>query len=380
MIFGVQRRRVNAAFERYARRQSTGGAGFIDLLWPGMLLAEQKSRGANLELAMAQALDYVDGLNEKDLPRFVVVSDFARMSVLDLEDASPSAFTFPLGELPREIDRLLPLAGYTSRRFEHEVAVDVEAAELLGRVYDEISATGYPAHPLRVFIVRVLFLLFGDDTGLWPRSQFADLLRNRTADDGSDLGMWLARLFSVLDTPQRDRTTALDADLAAFPFVNGGLYAERIEPPDTTRSMHERLLEASAFDWSKISPAVFGSMFQSVMDRTARRTLGAHYTSESNIFKLIRPLFLDDLEAELAKCGTSKSKLRMFHEKLGRLTFLDPACGCGNFLVLAYRELRRLERETLLKLHPLPVRCTDRPSPRLSRRADGSRSRAAPRA
>ena len=122
--------------------------------------------------------------------------------------------------------------------------------------------------------------------------------------------------------------------------------------------MRERLLEASAFDWSQISPAVFGSMFQSVMDPEARRSLGAHYTSETNIFKLIRPLFLDDLEADLGRCGSSKTKLRAFHEKLGRLTFFDPACGCGNFLVLAYRELRRLERETLLLLHPGEVQMT----------------------
>jgi len=323
-----------------------------------MLLAEQKSRGANLDVAMDQALDYVGGLEEKELPRLVAVSDFARMSVLDLEAPSPSVRTFDLSELAREIDRFLPLAGYTSRQFEREDAVNVKAAELLGRVYDEIAATGYPAHPLRVFIVRVLFLLFGDDTGLWPRNQFDDLIRSRTAEDGSDLGMWLTRLFSVVDTDESSRTNALDEELASFPFVNGGLYAERIEPPDTTRSMRERLLEASSFDWSQISPAVFGSMFQSVMDPAARRALGAHYTAESNIFKLIRPLFLDDLEAELAACGTSKTRLRAFHDRLGRITFFDPACGCGNFLVLAYRELRRLERETLLRLHPGEVQMT----------------------
>lgn len=352
MIFGVQRRRVSAAFERHARRASTGGSGFIDLLWPGMLLAEQKSRGANLELAIDQALDYIDSLEDKEMPRLVAVSDFARMSVLDLEDPTPSVVTFPLDELPREIDRFLSLAGYTSRKFEREDAVNVKAAELLGGVYDEIAATGYPPHPLRAFVVRLLFLLFGDDTGLWPRNQFGDLIRDRTADDGSDLGMWVTRLFVVLDTEERNRTSALDEDLAAFPFVNGGLYKERIEAPDTTRSMREQLLAASAFDWSQISPAVFGSMFQSVMDPAARRALGAHYTSEANIFKVMRPLFLDDLEARLLACGTSRDKLRAFHEALGRLNFFDPACGCGNFLVLAYRELRRLERETLLRLYP----------------------------
>jgi hypothetical protein len=356
-VFGVERRRANAAFERHARRASTGRGGFIDLLWPRMLLAEHKSRGADLDAAMAQALDYVDGLDAKELPRFVVVSDFARMRVRDLDDSDGAAYEFPLLELPQQIDRLLALAGYTSRRFEDEAAVNVRAAELLGRVYDEIAATGYDPHALRVFMVRVLFLLFADDTGLWSRRQFADLIRDRSAADGSDLGMWVGRLFTVLDTPEHARTTALDEDLAAFPYVDGGLFAEAIVPPDTTRSMRERLLEASAFDWSQISPAVFGSLFQWVTSDTERRRLGAHYTSESNIFKLIRPLFLDALEAELAGCRTPRT-LRAFHARLGTLRFLDPACGCGNFLVIAYRELRRLEREALLRLHAGDVQMT----------------------
>ncbi|HEY5052593.1 MAG TPA: type IIL restriction-modification enzyme MmeI, partial [Solirubrobacterales bacterium] len=169
LMFGIQRRRVNAAFERHARRTSTGGGGFIDLLWPGMLLAEHKSAGEDLDEALDQALDYIEGLDEQDMPRLIVVSDFARVKVLDLEAEPREAFEFPLGELPREVDRFLVLAGYTSLKFETEDAVNVKAAELLGKVYDEIAATGYPDHSLRIFIVRVLFLLFGDDTGLWPR-------------------------------------------------------------------------------------------------------------------------------------------------------------------------------------------------------------------
>jgi len=156
----------------------------------------------------------------------------------------------------------------------------------------------------------------------------------------------------VLDESEADRTTALDEDLAAFPHVNGPLFAEHIDPPDTTRSMRERLLEATAFDWSQISPAVFGSIFQSVMDPVRRRALGAHYTSEANILKLIGPLFLDELKAELEGCGNSTRRLRLFHSRLGELSFLDPACGCGNFLVIAYRELRALELETLRRLFP----------------------------
>lgn len=351
-VFGIHRRRAHAAFERYARRSSTMGSGFVDLIWPGMVLAEHKSAGESLDAAVDQALDYLDSLPDRDFPRFILVSDFAHLGVMDLEAEDPSVFVFPLSRLADEIDRFLPLAGYTTRRFDVEEAVNVQAAEILGNVYDEIAATGYAGHPLRVFIVRLLFLLFGDGTGLWARSQFSDLLINRTAEDGSDLGMWLGKLFVVLDTPDDHRTTALDQDLAAFPYVNGGLFQERHDAPDTTRQMRARLIEACHFDWSRISPAIFGSMFQSVMDPAARRALGAHYTSETNILRVIRPLFLDDLEGELAACGASRQRLREFHEKLGRLTFFDPACGCGNFLVVAYRELRRLEREVLARLHP----------------------------
>jgi hypothetical protein len=356
-VFGVDRRRVNAAFEQHARRASTGGLGFIDLLWPGMLLAEHKSLGRDLDDAMTQALDYLDGLDDAQFPRFVVVSDFAEIRMLDLNDPDRVVTSFPLPALPDNIDRFLPLAGYTSRRFAEEEAVNVAAAELLGEVYDEIASTGYRDHRLGVFIVRVLFMLFGDDSGLWPRNQFFDLISNRTNEDGSDLGMWLGKLFETLDEPEAVRTTALDEDLAAFPYVNGGLFSEPIAPPDTTRAMRDRLLEACAFDWSQISPAIFGSMFQSVMDPEARHAIGAHYTTEENIMRVIRPLFLDDLEAELGRY-TRKDKLRDFHEKLGSLRFFDPACGCGNFLVIAYRELRRLEVEVLQKLYPGDVQMT----------------------
>jgi len=357
-LFGVERRRVRAAFERHARRSSTGGSGFIDVIWPGMLLAEHKSRGEDLGKAIDQALDYLDSLADHELPRLVVASDFARMAVLDLDEPEREVFEFPLTDLPRQIDRFLALAGYASRRFDDEDAVNVRAAELLGRVYDELEATSYGGHPLRVLIVRALFVLFGDETGLWPRKQFADLLLDRTSADGADLGMWLTRLFGVLDTPDNQRSSALDEDLNAFPYVNGGLFAEHIEPPDTTRTMRDRLVETCQFDWSQISPAIFGSMFQSVMDPEERRALGMHYTSERNILKVVSGLFLDDLRAELEACGKSRQRLRAFHDKLASLKFFDPACGCGNFLLIAYRELRRLERGTLLKLNPGDIQGT----------------------
>ncbi|MGC1905210.1 MAG: DNA methyltransferase, partial [Candidatus Acidiferrum sp.] len=211
-----------------------------------------------------------------------------------------------------------------------------------------LKAGGYTGHKLGVFIVRILFLLFGDSTGLWPRQAFGDFVRNRTNEDGSDLGIWLSHLFSVLDTIEPDRSNVLDEDLAAFPYVNGGLFAGHYEAPDTTRSMRDGLLSAATFDWSAISPAIFGSIFQEVM-HDDRDAIGAHYTSEKNIMRVIEPLFLDELKTDLEECGSSPIKLRNFHERLASLTFFDPACGCGNFLVIAYRELRALETKALLR-------------------------------
>lgn len=357
-IFGVQRRRVNAAFERHARRQSTGGTGFIDLLWPGMLLAEQKSRGSDLDEAMGQALDYIDSLNEVDLPRLVVVSDFAEFHVLDLEDSDRIVKKIPIDELPQHIDVFLILAGYVQRKFKDEDVVNVHAAELLGRLYFALEDSGYTGHPLRVFIVRILLLLFADDSGLWAKNQLQDIVLNRTAEDGSDLGMWLNRLFSVLDTEEAKRTKTLDSDLASFPYVNGGLFHERMEPPDMDRSMRLQLLAACNFNWSQISPAIFGAIFQSVMDPDARRSIGAHYTSEKNILKVVGPLFADRLWDELEQCGSSKQRLRALHDRIASLRFLDPACGCGNFLLIAYRELRRIEREILVRQYPNGVQMT----------------------
>ena len=352
LIFGIQRRRVNAAFERHARRQSTGGLGFIDLLWPGMLLAEHKSRHGDLDAALDQALDYLDSLTDQDFPRLVVVSDFERFIVLDLEDDERVRHSFLLKDLPRNIDRLLVLAGYTTQRFEDQDAANIVAVDLLSDIYKELRLHGYANHSLRILIVRILFLLFGDDTGLWPRNQFLDLIQNRTAEDGSDLGMWMVRLFNVLDTDASARSDIIDEDLAAFPYVNGGLFHERIEAPDTSRRMRGLLLAACMFDWSKISPAIFGSMFQAVMNPEARRQIGAHYTSERDILKVLRPLFLTQLEADLEACGSSKPMLQRLHQRLGDIRVLDPACGCGNFLVIAYRELRRIETALLEKLHP----------------------------
>jgi hypothetical protein len=345
-VFGVDRRRV-ASFEVPVNK-ADGRGGFIDLLWKGILLVEHKSRGRDLDRALRQAFDYFHGIKERDLPRYVLVSDFARFRLYDLDQDEQHEFL--LVDLHTQIKLFGFIAGYQSRTFGQEDPVNVQAAEKLGKLHDLLMASGYEGHPLEVFLVRLLFCLFADDTALFDRHQFHDYLEQRTAEDGSDLGMHLAQFFQVLNMNGDKRPKTLDEQLAAFPFVNGQLFAEMLPIPAFDRTMREALLDCCSLNWGSISPAVFGSLFQSIMDRKARRHLGAHYTSESNILKLIHPLFLDELWAEFHKIKGNRNQLIQFLKKLSGLHFFDPACGCGNFLVIAYRELRLLELEVLRHL------------------------------
>jgi hypothetical protein len=314
-VFGVSRRRV-ANFERRVKKLG-GNDGYIDLLWKGVLLVEHKSRGKDLERAHAQARDYFHGLTDAELPRYLLVSDFARFRLYDLEgDEEP--VEFPLKNLVRNVRRFGFIAGYQARSFKDEDPVNIEAAERMGRLHDALKAAGYAGHGLEVLLVRLLFCLFAEDTGIFPRAAFHELISQRTREDGSDLGPGLAQLFQTLDTPHDKRQRTLDEQLAELPYVNGKLFSEQLPLAAFEAKMRALLLDASALDWSRISPAIFGSMFQSVMDAKARRNLGAHYTSEKNILKLIGPLFLDDLKAELEKIGNHEAKLVKAHQALDR--------------------------------------------------------------
>ena len=226
----------------------------------------------------------------------------------------------------------------------------------MGRLHDALEVSGYVGHDLEVFLVRTVFCLFADDTGIFePRDIFLDLLETRTRKDGSDLGGWLARLFQALNTPVDRRQAKLDEDLARFPYVNGDLFAAKLNITDFDAPMRAELIDACRFDWAAISPAIFGALFQSVLDPAERRAQGAHYTTEKNILKVIEPLFLDDLRTEFKRLRERKDnrrrvELRAFHKRLGEMKFFDPACGCGNFLIIAYRELRELEIELIGEL------------------------------
>lgn len=349
-IFGITNKRV-ASFEHNVKKHG-GGQGFVDLFWPGMLLVEQKSRGKNLDAAFDQALGYFPGIAERDLPQLIVVCDFARFRVHDL--ANGQVTEFALADLHQHVRLFGFIAGYKVQTIQAQDPVNIRAAERMGRLHDALHASGYDGHPLQVLLVRLLFCLFADDTGIFqPAQALRQFIEERTSEDGSDLGPRLAQLFQVLNTPEDKRSKNLDEQLAAFPYINGKLFEEPLPLADFNATMRTALLDACALDWSAISPAIFGSLFQSIMDEKARRNLGAHYTSEENILKLIQPLFLDALWAEFHKVKNNKNRLFDFHKKLRHLTFFDPACGCGNFLVISYRELRLLELEVLRASHKL---------------------------
>ena len=350
-IFGVRRESV-ARYEEHVQKLDDT-SGFIDLFWPGVLIVEQKSAGRDLEAAYEQAGGYFDALAERDKPRFILVSDFQRFELHDL--LQRDVVSFRLDQLPNHIEKFGFILGVASRTFRDQDPANIEAAELVGKLHDSLRDTGYARHDLERFLVRIVFCLFADDTGVFePRDLLLDFVETRTREDGTDLGPLLMRLFQVLDTPEGERGAALDEDLARFPHVDGDLFADRISIPDFTATMREQLLAACRFNWSSISPAIFGSLFQFVMDPAESRAQGAHYTTEANILKVIQPLFLDELWDEFARIRALRrgraTQLRAFQDRLGELTFFDPACGCGNFLVIAYRELRRLELEVLREL------------------------------
>jgi len=342
-VFGISRKRV-ASFEEPVKKLGEK-SGYIDLFWKGVLIVEHKSRDKNLDKAYTQALDYFPGIGERDLPKYVIVSDFARFRLYNLEENQQHEFD--LKDLHRNVRLFGFIAGYQTHKIQEQDPVNIKAAEQMGKLHDQMKDVGYSGHPLELYLVRLLFCMFAEDTGIFERQQFKDYVEERTNEDGSDLAHHLSTLFQILNTPREKRLTNLDEQLAAFPYVNGKLFEEMLLSASFDSAMRQELLNCCALDWSRISPAIFGSLFQSIMDKAARRNLGAHYTSEENILKLIKPLFLDGLWEEFEKIKQNKNKLFEFHKKLRRLNFLDPACGCGNFLVIAYRELRLLELEVL---------------------------------
>lgn len=362
-IFGLRRRNV-AAFEQ-PLKNIRGKYGFLDLFWPGVVLVEHKTAGASLEKAESQAFEYMRDLiragRQREVPRYIVVSDFARFGIYDLEPESPAEgeeyrYTeIPLDHLHERIREFAFITGDTPQKINPEDPANFEATALLAGLHDSMKEAGYGGADLERFLVRVLFCLFAEDTGIFEPLAFTNLLSS-TKEDGSDLGMLLAHLFEVLDTPENKRQKNLTEDLAAFPYVNGSLFREKLKFAAFTSTQRTELLKCAAFYWATISPAVFGSLFQDILQKPERRQVGAHYTNERDILKVLKATFIDELQAELDLIKADRStrrnaRLEEFQSKLVNIRVLDPACGCGNFLILAYRELRRLEHELLVELH-----------------------------
>mgnify|MGYP000993062172 CR=1 FL=1 len=354
-IFGVDRKKVGIYEKQvHLKRARAVKNGRIDLFWPGKLLVEMKSAGQDLDKAFAQAADYFEALPDRDLPRYLLVSDFKRFRLFDLEEKIDHP-EFRLDQLKDKARLFGFIAGYQAQIIKPQNPVNAKAAAQMGKLHDALKASGYGGHALEVLLVRLLFCLFADDTGIFqPAQSFRDWLENDTKPDGSDTGRALSELFDVLNLPEHARQATQRENFASFPYINGNLFAETHRPPAFDAKTRELLLDACVLDWTNISPAIFGALFQSIMSGEDRRKLGAHYTSEENILKLIKPLFLDELRADFEKIKNNGNRLAEFHKRLRTLTFFDPACGCGNFLVIAYRELRLLELDILRAVNSGP--------------------------
>ncbi len=347
-VFGLDRKTV-ADFEKHPPNSPS----FIDCFWLGKFMIEMKSFGENLDEAMGQALDYYVQLEKNQEPRYILACDFQRWYLRDKKDNSD--YFFSLSELSDNLGLFNFMTNRPKRVETHPV--NIKATEMIGLIFDAMKASGYGSRHVEYFLTRLVFCLFADDTGIFGDcGKFQKYVEDNTKKDGSDLGMYLARLFDVLNKHADERSPFLDSKTRSFPYVNGTLFSETIEFPEFNETLRQLLINAGNYDWSKVSPAIFGNMFQTVMDQDARRELGAHYTSEENILNVIRPLFLDHLNEEFDKIDeiqddSRKSKFAEFQDKLSNLTFFDPACGSGNFLTIAYREIRRLEMRVIMKIH-----------------------------
>ena len=284
-------------------------------------------------------------------PRFVIVTDYAEMLAYDTKTSENRKF--PLREIDQHFTFFLPWAGMEKTQYTSESHADVKAAERMGKLFDELASanpemmvSGSSRHGLNVFFTRLLFCFFAEDTGIFDDNQFTNAVASQTLGDGSDTDSFLRELFAALDEAERD---AKPAYLADFPYVNGRLFRSdaHLTVPRFTAKAREALIDLGTLKWQDINPDIFGSMFQAIVEPGQRSNLGQHYTSVPNILKTIEPLFLDELKDEFEAAYDSRPKLEKLLDRIANIKVFDPACGSGNFLVIAYKELRRLEHAIL---------------------------------
>lgn len=296
----------------------------------------------------------------KQEQRFIIVTDFKTLLAVDTKTSD--TLDIELKVLPNHFDFFLPWAGMEKATHKNENPADVKAAEKMAKLFDEIKKDNPDnspefIHGLNVFLSRLLFCFFAEDTNIFKKGQFTNAISSHTQTDGSDLSNYLDKLFDVLNTHNRNRKD-LPAYLNEFPYVNGGLFEHQHKTPTFTRRSRQAVIDAGELDWSAINPDIFGSMIQAVITPEHRGGLGMHYTSVPNIMKVIEPLFLNELNEEFENGKHEPKKLNKLLERLGKIKIFDPACGSGNFLIIAYKELRFLEIKILVQLQELQKAAT----------------------
>ena len=370
-VFGIET--PTDGFIRFEEHHKVDESNYVDGRIPSTrVLIEQKSMDKDLRAPIRQsdgvllnpfqqARRYVVGLPVSEHPRWIVTCNFSEFLVYDMEQPNGEPEQILLENLDKEYYRLKFLVDAKNEHLRKEEIVSKEAGEIVGKIYEALLTQYDDNSPealrwLNILCVRIVFCLYAEDAGIFTNDQFHDFL---VTYEVKDLRRALRDLFEVLNTPQNQRSKYLQEELKAFPYTNGGLFAEEIEIPQFTEELKQTLLQSASldFDWSEISPTIFGAVFESTLNPETRRSGGMHYTSIENIHKVIDPLFLNDLRRELDDIleekveKQRKRKLSEYQMKLSSLTFLDPACGSGNFLTETYLSLRRLENEAIREMY-----------------------------
>ena len=355
--YGVSGQVQSKAFEH--RLKDDKSQKYVDAFIPKLVMIEQKSRGIDLNKAYNQVSKYYERLSAADKPRYIVLSNFDELWLFDIENPlNIKEYKCPLADLPKNAEWLDFLAPNTAMtEIVEENPINRQATEMVAKLHQAFISDGVNADDLALFLTRLIFCFFADDTGIFGQKNLLDgLLKNEARSDGSNLNEVFTTLFDTLNT--KDRSSRLPESYAAFAYINGDLFSQSIRIPYFDENLYHLVVQCNNLDWSEISPAIFGSMFQSVLDiddtsnsDDKRREFGAHYTSEKNILKVINSLFLQDLRDEFSKCAKDKPRALKLYEKLPTLNFFDPGCGCGNFLIIAYRELRLLENQLIAQIY-----------------------------
>ncbi len=327
-----------------------------EIAWKKKLYYREVPEGEDVPARLAEL--QADAPATKHDPRFIVVTDHTTLAAYDRK--TQESISCPLAELPKHFDFFLPWAGMEKTQHQNENPADVKAAEKMARLYDEIrkdnpTDTPEAVHSLNVFLSRLLFCFFAEDTDIFAKGQFTNAIGSHTQADGSDLNDYLDRLFDTLNTDAMHRVSTLPAYLRAFPYVNGGLFRTPYPAPVFMRRSRQAVIDSGELDWSAINPDIFGSMIQAVITPEHRGGLGMHYTSVPNIMKVIEPLFLNELHQEFEAAQGTPKKLNALLTRIQRIKLFDPACGSGNFLIIAYKELRRLEMKIFRALNTLAL-------------------------